>query len=419
MHERKIHLEKEIDLAKLDDKKRVCAYARVSASSDLTWRSLSAQVNYYQETISAHPGWEFAGVYSDYGQTGTKAKRKGFQDMLEACRNGGVDIVMTKSISRFARNTTMLLETIRELKELGVDVYFEEEDIHSQSSEGEFILSVLAARAQEESRSTSDNIKWRIKKLYEQGRPYHNNTYGYRAINHEFFIHSDEAEVVKRIFEMYLSGIGELRIAKTLTRENITSPKGKPRWYPKTIKYILSNVMYKGDLVLHEHYVENHLSKKLIKNTGERPVYYVEDDHDPIISPETFEAVQQEIVKRQKQYVEVHSEPNCLSGKLICSNCGWHYQRAHKGKRTRWTCGKRHMYGKAACDNRSVQEDMLRYFFSEITGAAEFEESLFNANIEKIYIDKDNGDGRYLRYVFTDGKVVRIRYHSGPPKELR
>ena len=171
MHERKTLQEYSLNLDDMTRKKRVCAYARVSGDRDEAFHSLSAQVSYYQKIIADHPDWEFVEVFSDRGITGTKDKREGFQAMLTACREGRVDIVLAKSITRFARNTVILLETVRELKKLGIDIHFEEEHIETLSSKGEFLISILAARAQEESRSASENQLWRIKKSYEKGIP--------------------------------------------------------------------------------------------------------------------------------------------------------------------------------------------------------------------------------------------------------
>ncbi len=189
-------------------KKRVAAYARVSSERDEAFHSLSAQVSYYHKIIDDHPDWEFVEVFSDRGISGTKDDRPGFQAMLTACREGKIDIVLAKSITRFARNTVILLETVRELKDLGVDIRFEEERINTLSATGELMISLLAARAQEEARSASENQKWRIKKKYEQGIPVSGNCLGYRLVDGKFLIEEDEEQTVLKIFSMYLSGMG-------------------------------------------------------------------------------------------------------------------------------------------------------------------------------------------------------------------
>ena len=187
---------------------RVAAYARVSSGKDAMLHSLSAQVSYYSELIQNHPGWLYCGVYADEAVTGTKDKRDDFQRMLADCRQGKMDLIITKSISRFARNTVTLLQTVRELKALGVDVFFEEQNIHTQSADGELMMTILASYAQEESRSASENQKWRIRRNFESGMPWNGTMLGYRYDKGTLVVVSEEAETVKRIFEEYLSGLG-------------------------------------------------------------------------------------------------------------------------------------------------------------------------------------------------------------------
>jgi DNA invertase Pin-like site-specific DNA recombinase len=193
---------------------RAAAYARVSLPKDAMLRSLAAQVSYYRQYIGNHSGWLFAGVYADEAVTGTKKERPEFQRLLADCRNGKIDLVITKSISRFARNTVALLETIRELKRLGVDVYFEEQNIHSASGDGELMLTILASYAQEESLSVSENCKWRIRERFEKGELIAHHMYGYRIERGKMAVHDEEAAVVRGIFSDYLSGLGATLIAK-------------------------------------------------------------------------------------------------------------------------------------------------------------------------------------------------------------
>lgn len=218
--ERKI---KQVPLQKMQAPKltKVAAYARVSSGKDAMLHSLSAQVSYYNELIQRHPGWVFCGVYADEALTGTKADRKNFTRLLKDCRAGKVDMVITKSISRFARNTVTLLETVRELKLIGVDVYFEEQNIHSISADGELMLSILASYAQEESLSTSENQKWRIKRNFENGMPWNGTLLGYRYEHGKYVIVPEEAEIVQLIFDSYLSGMGITAIMKTLNKKGI------------------------------------------------------------------------------------------------------------------------------------------------------------------------------------------------------
>ena len=208
--------------------KNVAAYARVSSPKDAMQRSLSAQVSYYSGMIQSHPGWNYAGVYSDEGMTGTKETRDGFQRLIEDCRAGKIDIIITKSISRFARNTVTLLSTVRELKAIGVDVFFEEQNIHSASGDGELMLTILASFAQEESLSASENQKWRIKKNFEEGMPWNGRMLGYRMRDGQYYIIPEEADTVRFIFNSYIAGRSTGQIAKELRMRGIKSVRGKP-----------------------------------------------------------------------------------------------------------------------------------------------------------------------------------------------
>ena len=197
-------------------RKRVAAYARVSSGKDAMLQSLSAQVSYYSELIQRHCDWKYCGVYSDEAITGTKDEREGFQKLLTACRDGKIDMILTKSISRFARNTVTLLSTVRELKALGIDVFFEEQNLHSQSTDGELLLTILASYAQEESLSASENQKWRIKRNFEAGKPWDCTIFGYRVKNGVFEVVPEEAETVRLVFKWYLEGLGKQAIANRL-----------------------------------------------------------------------------------------------------------------------------------------------------------------------------------------------------------
>lgn len=212
------------NVPEIPKKKNVAAYCRVSSGKDAMLHSLAAQVSYYSELIQSHGEWEYAGVYADEAKTGTKDTRENFVRLLSDCRAGKIDLILTKSISRFARNTVTLLETVRELKLMGVDVYFEEQNIHSMSTDGEFMLTILASYAQEESRSASENQKWRIKKNFEEGKPWSSTLLGYRNVNGRFEIVPEEAQTVRMIFDWYLEGLGEIPKVKDTT-PNITNPR--------------------------------------------------------------------------------------------------------------------------------------------------------------------------------------------------
>ena len=249
--------------------KRVAAYARVSCGKDTMLHSLAAQIDYYRDYIMMNPEWRFAGVYADESKTGTKDNREQFQVLLSECRSGNIDMVITKSISRFARNTVTFLETVRELKSLGIDVFFEEQNIYTMSAEGEVMLTLLASFAQAESLSCSDNCKWRIRKVFEEGRASTCTMLGYRLVDGEITLVEEEAETAKRIFDLYLAGYGLQKIANTLNEEGLYSIFGN-EWHPTTVRKVLTNEKYCGDLLLQKVYRENHLTKRKCYNTDRK-----------------------------------------------------------------------------------------------------------------------------------------------------
>ena len=253
--------------------KRVAAYARVSSGKDAMLHSLSAQVSYYSALIQKHAGWLYCGVYADEAFTGTKDSRDGFQDLLAECRAGNIDMVITKSISRFARNTVTLLETVRELKALGVDVYFEEQNIHTMSADGELMMTILASYAQEESRSASENQKWRIRRGFERGELVNLRfLFGYKIEKGCVTVDSEKAAVVREVFRRALEGESLTSLAIDLNRRGFTGVLGG-KWNSMRIREMLSNEKYLGNALLQKQYRNNHLEKKEIPNRGELPQY--------------------------------------------------------------------------------------------------------------------------------------------------
>ncbi len=420
MHERKTMQEYSPDLEAMTRKKRVCAYARVSGNRDEAFHSLSTQISYYQKMIADHPDWEFVEVFSDRGITGTKENREGFQAMLTACREGKVDIVLAKSITRFARNTVILLETVRELRKLGVDIHFEEEHIETLSSKGEFLISILAARAQEESRSASENQLWRIKKSYEKGIPVTGNCLGYRMVDHQFLIDEEEEQIVLQIFSMYLSGKGFTSIAKTLTKEGVKTRNGFSRWYAETVRLVLLNEKYVGDLKLQKKYRTDHLSKKTVINKGEKPMYEVKDAHDPIVDRKTFEAVQTEFIRRKEKYTpKKQSEHHVFSGLIRCGLCGRFYYRTISAPNTKyakpnWGCSFSRRYGKeACCASWKIPEDILMEKACEVLGADRFDESLLREQIREIVVPAKNE----MLFHFKDGTKANVEWYHRSRRE--
>ena len=354
----------------LSKKKRVAAYARVSTGKDSMLHSLSAQVSYYNATIQSHPDWIFVGVYTDEAKTGTKENRNGFQTLLEDCRAGKIDLVITKSISRFARNTVTLLETVRELKSYGIDVFFEEQNIHTLSSEGEVMLTILASFAQEESRSASENMKWRIRQSFKEGRPWDCTLLGYRFSGDRYVIEQDEANTVRLIYDLYLSGFGIGKIVQYLNQKNLPTRYGN-NWHESSVARILRNDSYTGNLTLQKTFRNDYISKQKHINRGELPKYRVEAAHEAIISQEQFDLVQKEIEQRASS--QSPSTPRVIvsrySRHIVCGICGKHYKRITVPSGHKWCCSTFFKRGKAACPSRPIPE----YILDELTAGLEFE----------------------------------------------
>lgn len=386
---------------------KVAAYSRVSSGKDAMLHSLSSQVSYYSKLIQEHPGWVYCGVYADEAVTGTKERRNGFQTLLSNCRDGKIDLVITKSISRLARNTVTLLQTVRELKKLGVDVYFEEQNIHTISSEGELMMTILASYAQEESRSASENQKWRIKKNFEEGIPWNGAMLGYRYKDEKYCIVPDEAELVKRIFTMYLDGAGYVLISNQLNEEGIASPDSS-QWHSSVVSKVLHNYAYTGNLLLQTTFRENHITKRKCKNCGEYPQYLATDTHEAIIPNELFQRVQEEAARRAEKYrAQPPQQPYYpFTGKMVCALCGKHYQRKTTHAGIVWICSTYNRKGKKHCASKAVPELLLIAATTQVLGLVQFDPEVFEKRIDHIEVLPDN----LLRYVFIDGTMETFQW---------
>ncbi len=384
------------------------AYARVSSGKDAMLHSLSAQVSYYSELIQQNPEWRFCGVYADEAMTGTKDNRENFQKMLAECRAGNLNLIITKSISRFARNTVTLLETVRELKDLGVDVYFEEQNIHSLSADGELMLSILASYAQEESLSASENQKWRIRKDFEQGKISSIRMLGYkRTTDGSLEIIPQEAETVRLIFNSYLSGMGKLAIANMLNEMKISTINGC-EWAADDIRRILRNEKYAGNMLLQKKYRENHLTKRTLKNNGKLPQYFVEESHEPIIEKSVFEAVQKHLQEQSEHFTA--SKPAGVypfSSRIQCQCCGKNYRRKTTATGIVWICSTYNTKGKKYCPTaKQIPENTLISVCCEMLGISEFDTDIFENQIEKILVPAPNE----LTFIFTDGHQISAKW---------
>ena len=386
-------------------RERVAAYARVSMEKDTMLHSLSAQVSHYSDYIQHNPAWIYAGVYADNACTGTRADRPEFQRLMADCRAGKIDRIITKSISRFARNTVTLLEVTRELKELGIDVYFEKENMHSTSGDGELMLSLLASFAQEESRSVSENCKWRIQNKFKAGIPTTTRIIGYHMDHGKISIIPDEAETVKLIFALRRLGYGRLAICKELNARGIPAKNGG-EWKEGSITKILQNEKYVGDLLLQKQFRVDHLEKKDKKNEGELPQWFIPDNHEAIISRETFDAVQADIKRRAAVLPAGHGRHIVypFSKKLICAHCGKNYRRRYNTGIAAWQCNTFMTYGRDKCPARQVREEILENCCARVMGLDQFDPDLFSAMVDHIMVC----DNQKLIVSFRDGRTEDV-----------
>jgi len=393
----------------LTKKARVAAYTRVSSGKDAMLHSLAAQINYYKKMIQDNHEWEFVGVYADEALTGTKNSREEFQQLLTDCRERKLDMIITKSISRFARNTLTLLETARELKALSVDVFFEEQNIHSISSEGEMILTLLASMAQEESRSVSENMKWRIKKDFEQGIMWGGNScYGYKLENKQLIMIPEEADIVRLIFQLYIEGKGADTIGKILDAKGI-KPKYSSKWNRSTIMTILSNYNYTGDLILQKTYRENHLSKRKIINSGELDRYAVKNHHQAIISKDLFDEVQR-IRKQKAEKIKSHSKKKsyAFQGMVRCGICGRAYTHKSTPHNEIWKCSLSVTKGKEVCNSKQVPHNIIVEAAKQVLSMDLYDEVYFNSKVTRIIVMPNS----MLQFQMKDGAIKEYQWTS-------
>ncbi|HFI0619401.1 TPA: recombinase family protein [Streptococcus suis] len=347
-------------------KRRVAGYARVSTDHEDQATSYESQMRYYSEYINGRDDWEFVKMYSDEGISGTNTKlRTGFKSMVEDALNGKIDLIITKSVSRFARNTVDSLTTVRQLKEVGVEIYFEKENIWTLDSKGELLITIMSSLAQEESRSISENVTWGLRKQFAEGKvhfPY-TNVLGFKAgEDGAIVVDQDEAKTVRYIFQQALIGKSPYHIAKDLTEQGIPSPSGKSQWNATTIKRMLRNEKYKGDALLQKTFTIDFLTKKKNINRGELPQYYVENNHEAIVDRETFDAVQQVLDNKGRK-----SSTTIFSSKLVCGDCGhffgskvWH--STSKYRRVIYRCNDKYN-GSSKCSTPHVTEEEVKQWF--------------------------------------------------------
>jgi site-specific DNA recombinase len=354
-------------------KLRVAAYCRVSTETEEQNSSYEVQVAHYTEFIKKNTEWEFAGIFADDGISGTNTKkREKFNRMIAECMDGNIDMVITKSISRFARNTLDCLQYIRQLKDKNISVYFEKENINTMDAKGEVLLTIMASLAQQESQSLSQNVKLGLQYRYQQGKVQvnHKRFMGYtKDEDGNLIIVPEEAEIIKRIYREYLEGQSLVGIGRGLEKDGILTAAGKPRWRPETIKKILLNEKYIGDALLQKTFTVDFLTKKRVKNEGHVPQYYVENSHEAIIPKELFLQAQEELHRRSNIYTgadknkRIYSSKYALSTITFCGDCGDIYRRVywniHGRKEFVWRCVTRIEQGPEVCKNRTVKEAEL------------------------------------------------------------
>jgi len=368
------------DEIKISSVVRVAAYCRVSTELDEQTDSFELQERYYARLITNTPGWRLAGIYADQGITGTERRQRvGFQRLIRHCEEGKIDRILCKSISRFARNTLDLLEIVRQLKDLGISVIFEKEGIDTLSVQSEFLLSTIAAIAQEESRSISENMTWSFKKRFQRGIPVFKRILGYdvkgRGIDKIISINEKEAAIVREIFSLALDGVGYTDIARIMMQKGYKTLDGNTEWTIDRVKGILKNERYTGNALCQKTYTANYLTHKTIRNKGEKQQYFIENHHPPIISREIFEAVQNLFKGKQNSKPP---KPNVypFSGRMICGECGATYHRYNSSGNASWACSRRKK-SRNLCKAESVTE-------------ADVEKALLKAFVERYDVSDKN-----------------------------
>ncbi len=401
-------------------KTRVAAYCRVSTDSDEQLVSLEAQKQHYETYIGANPEWENAGIYYDEGITGTKKdKRPALKRMLKDCENGRIDLIVTKSISRFARNTTDCLELVRWLSEMGIYIYFERENINTQDMEGELMLTILSSLAEEESVSISQNTRWSVQKRYRKGTfiigyP----PYGYRNSEGTMEIVEEEGEVVRDIFASFLSGKSTNVIAAELREKGIKTKKNG-QWRPETVNAMLKNEKYAGDVIFQKTWTDERFNRHI--NHGEMDQYVVRDHHEPIIAREDFEAVQALMDQRfgekgGERGTDKYGQRYAFSGKIICGECGSTFRRKIQKRAGQnyiiWSC-HRHIEDKDRCRMKAVTQETVETAFMTMMNKLAFaKEEMLRPLLEEIgSFDRTEGVGRINELEQKIEENVRRREH--------
>ena len=374
-------------------------------------------MDFYTRHIKSNPDWEFVEVFADRGITGTNTKnRENFNRMIDLALNGGIDIILTKSISRFARNTVDTLQTVRELKAVGVEVRFEKENLHTFDPKCEMMLTIMSSLAQEESRSISENVRWGKQKSMRDGKVSlaYSRFLGYKkGADGRPEIVEEEAAIIRKIYDLFLSGKTINEIAAILTSMGVLTPAGRTKWSVSTVRSILSNEKYKGEALLQKTFTVDYLTKEVRKNNGEVPSVRVRNSHEPIIEPEVFDRVQEILAESTKRRAKVRTR-HPFAGKLICGDCGSFY--GHKVWRLRstgehynvWYCN--HKYdGDKTCDSPRLRDEEIKAAFEKTLQKCGdpnpvYTDEKWTELVESVKVCR----GGHLIFALTDDRIVKV-----------
>ncbi|MGX7145068.1 recombinase family protein [Facklamia languida] len=384
---------------------RVAAYIRVSTSSEVQLESLDAQETHFKDLLNDHHSWKSVGIYVDEGISGTKMKnRPGIQKLLQDCIEGKIDLVLTKSISRFSRNAEECLEVVRELNQLDVAIYFEKEEINTQQMDGELLLSVLSSLAESESKSISDNVKWSIRKRIENDMYKHIVApYGYKIVDGKYEVDQSTASIIQDIFSWYLSGLGTYRIAKRLNEKGVPCTKGK-QWWDSSVKYILTNVAYVGDFLYQKTYTDDNYKRH--PNEGDVDQLLLQSDHPAIINRSDFNKVQELMSSRAENHSFETNKEYILSRKIVCGQCQHKFiRRTHYSTKGRsyiaWTCSK-HLQNKRLCSMKFVKEKEIQETFMLVMNKLIFgRKEIVERTIQKL--DKPSDENKIVLQTIEKG----------------
>jgi site-specific DNA recombinase len=409
-------------IPKENKKLRAAAYCRVSTSGPEQLCSLEIQIKAYTKMIKSHPNWIFAGVFYDIESGLRRSGRNGLDRMIRKAAKGKIDYIITKSISRVSRNTLEVLKIIRFLRERGINMHFENEKLDSINLDKEFEITLRGMLAQDESRNTSENIQWGFQRKFEKGDIFkkYKNFMGYDCVDEKVVIVPEQAEVVRKIFDLYLQGLSFGQTKFFLESPGIKTVTGKETWDAKTIQRMLTNEKYKGDTMLQKTFTEDFMTGKKCKNIGQRNRYYVRDSHPAIVSTEVFDKVQEEMSRRarliHKDDGTVEANGSKYNGKyllgnlLVCGDCGASYRRRTERGKAVWRCATRIEKGKEACSSSpTLDEEGVKSILGETAyGDGGYDESIIRNITDRIQVFDT-----YIRFCFKDGQSFYMTYKSG------